>query len=94
MMKFKKILLALVSLILAVILCGCSNKSYIINSNIDDIEKKVNNNESFILYIGSKECHNCTSFTPKLEKVVKEPTNPVLSPVTSQSLPSRYSTKK
>ena len=58
MMKLKKILLALVSLILAVILCGCSSKSYIINSNIDDIEKKVNNNESFILYIGSKECHN------------------------------------
>ena len=72
MMKFKKILLALVSLILAVILCGCSSKSYIINSNIDDIEKKVNNNESFILYIGSKECHNCTSFTPKLEKIVNK----------------------
>lgn len=66
----KKIGIILV-LVFTIILCGCS-KSYIINSSIDDIEKMVDNKESFVLYIGSKDCHNCTNFTPKLEDIINE----------------------
>ncbi len=51
------------------ILSGCG-KSYIIDSSIEDIVKKVNNNESFILYIGSSNCSHCKTFRPKLEKIV------------------------
>ncbi len=67
MKKMKFLLL----LLLPLLLCSCS-KNYIINSTIDDIEKKVENNESFILYIGSSDCSNCASFTPKLKNVVNK----------------------
>lgn len=67
-MKKIKFLLLIISVIF---FSGCA-KSYIIDSSIDDIEKMVDNKESFILYIGSKECHNCTNFKPKLEDVANE----------------------
>lgn len=54
------------------LLCGCQNQSYIKNININGIEEKVKNEDTFILYIGSKTCHNCASFKPKLEKIATE----------------------
>lgn len=67
-MKKLKVIL---SIIFAILLSGCS-KSYIIDTSINNIEKMVNNKESFVLYIGSKDCHNCTNFTPKIEDVANE----------------------
>jgi len=56
---------------MTIIICGCSNASI---KKID--YKKFNNliekQESFILYIGSASCSNCTEFSPKFENVIKE----------------------
>lgn len=65
----KKIVIALLCIF---IFCGCSYKSYIVDSNLDEIKEKVKNKETFILYIGSKNCSHCAEFKPKLEDVANE----------------------
>ena len=64
----KKILIFVLCLVL---LCGCS-KDYITEISIDDLNKKIENKESFILYIGSAKCSHCKDYRPKLNEVVKE----------------------
>ncbi len=54
-----------------ILLSGCG-KSYIINTSLDEVITKVNNKESFILYIGSAKCSHCATYKPKLEKVVNK----------------------
>lgn len=52
--------------------CACSNKSYIIDTSIDEVKTMIENKETFILYIGSAECSHCSSYKPKLEDVTLE----------------------
>lgn len=54
-----------------VLFSGCG-KSYIINSSFEEINNKINNKDSFILYIGSAECSHCEVFKPKLEDIANE----------------------
>ncbi len=37
-----------------------------------DLIKKFDNKETFILYIGSSECSQCKSFSPKFETVITD----------------------
>ena len=53
------------------ITCGCSNIK-IKEINYNEFNDLIKNNESFILYIGSASCHNCTEFSPRFEEVIKE----------------------
>jgi len=50
---------------------GCSNNN-LEEINYNDFKKLMDDKETFILYISSNDCHNCTSFTPKLESVLEE----------------------
>ncbi len=54
------------------IFCGCSYKSFIVDTSLDEIKEKVENKETFILYIGSKDCSHCAEFKPKIEDVANE----------------------
>ena len=68
----KKTILKLSIVIIGLLfLVGCSNKN-LEEINYNTFKSLMDNNETFILYISSTECHNCVEFTPKFEKVLKE----------------------
>ena len=39
---------------------------------LNKLKDKMNNKDTFILYIGNKNCHNCTSYEPVLKKVLND----------------------
>lgn len=63
----KKILTAILVLLLVV---GCSKKTY---TQIDyaKLMEKINNEESFVLFIGADTCTACQTLKPKLNKVIE-----------------------
>jgi predicted bacteriocin transport accessory protein len=40
--------------------------------SFDELKIKMNNNETFVIYIGSNECSACAVFSPKLDKVINK----------------------
>ena len=66
------------------ILSGCSHttsthtiqkdlsKNQIIEINYDDVLKKINQKEDFVLYIGRPDCKDCQEFEPYLKKYLKK----------------------
>ena len=66
------------------ILSGCSHttsthtiqkdlsKDQIIEINYDDVLKKINQKEDFVLYIGRSDCKDCQEFEPYLKKYLKK----------------------
>ena len=66
------------------ILSGCSHttsthtiqkdlsKDQIIEINYDDVLKKINQKEDFVLYIGRPDCKDCQEFEPYLKKYLKK----------------------
>ena len=67
----KKILILIIG-IFALTLTGCSKDKELININYDKLAEKIQNKESFVLYVGSSECSHCADFKPKLEKVINK----------------------
>ena len=66
-----KRMLKLFSLLVVILLfSGCSNN--IKEITYDELEKKLENNESFILEIVQDGCSNCTNFSPKFNDVLAE----------------------
>jgi len=63
----KKVLLVL----LILLLCGCSNKSYK-EISYDELNNKLSNNENFVFVVGQESCHNCVSFKVVMDKIIKE----------------------
>ena len=70
MKKFNK-LFSIISSAIVFLICGCSNVK-VEEISYDKFDSLIKNSESFILYIGSASCHNCTEFGPKFEEVIKE----------------------
>jgi len=72
----KKILIVLLLPVLFVV--GCSNgkeekaKKELQEITFEEYNTKINNEEDFVLYIGSTNCGHCSSFKPKLEEVINE----------------------
>lgn len=66
----KKILVVVA--LLSLILTGCNTKKNLIEINYDELRTKIENKESFVLYVGSSECSHCSDFKPILEKVITE----------------------
>src|SRR5574344_2933518 len=64
----KKFIICLLSLLLT--LTGCSRKTYQ-EIDLNTLESKINNKETFALYIGSSTCSNCASLEPTLNKVIE-----------------------
>ena len=66
----KKILKLFSIVIVLLLLAGCSKG--ITEITYKDLEKSLENKESFILEIVQDGCSNCEEFTPKFEKVLSK----------------------
>lgn len=65
----KKVLLLIICIFS---FCACTSKNYLIDTTLDEVKTKVENKESFVLYIGSADCSHCAQYKPKLEDVALE----------------------
>ena len=68
----RKILYVLTLLTLPILLFGCSKLSYLKQIKYSDLDKMLNNNETFILEIVQDGCSNCEEFTPKFKKIINK----------------------
>lgn len=70
-------------LVLVSFVVGCKDEAKTNNTNgldekvlisvsYDELNEKLENKDTFILEVVQDGCHNCTSFTPKFEKVLDE----------------------
>ena len=66
----KKILIAM--LVTLLVLVGCSTTSVSHEVKLSEIIEKIENKDSFILYIGSSECAACQSFAPTYQEAAAE----------------------
>lgn len=62
----------ILGLIIASFVCGCSSSNNIKEISFNEFNKKIENKETFVLYVGNKGCHNCVNYEPKLKEVLKE----------------------
>ena len=53
------------------ILTGCSKTTYK-EIKLDELTKKIENKDSFVLVIGSETCSACEAFKPTMEQVIKK----------------------
>ena len=60
--------------ILLVLLVGCSKGTYteVVEINYSDFESKINEKESFVLFMWQEGCSHCESFKPTLNDTVKK----------------------
>ena len=67
----KKILVLIIA-IFAFTLTGCSNSDNLKEISYDELATKIQNKDSFVLYVGSSNCSHCADFKPILEKVINK----------------------
>ena len=68
----KKIVIAILSLMMLFILTGCGSKNTTYqNISYDEYTQKVENNETFLLFLWQTGCSHCEAFEPTLNKVIK-----------------------
>lgn len=67
----KKVLMILVLTTVAFIISGCANKTYT-EISYSDLNKMLDDKESFVLFIGSVTCTHCASYKVTLNKVIDE----------------------
>ena len=65
----KKILVIMISIL---VLTGCSLFKSYKEINYSEYKKMLDNNDTFVLYIGSKNCTHCKDFAPTLKKVIRK----------------------
>lgn len=65
----KKILILI--LVPLLLICGCSKKTYT-EISYDDFKQKIDNKESFILFIGAESCAHCATYKPTLNSVINK----------------------
>lgn len=70
----KKILKVLsLMIVFSFILAGCSSSSsHIKEITLNEFKEKINNKDSFVLYVGNEKCTHCVSYKPVLEKVLDD----------------------
>ncbi len=68
----KKILKCIITIfILTIILTGCSSKDdHIIDISFNEFKEKMDNKDTFALYIGNENCSHCLSYLPTLKSVL------------------------
>ena len=54
-----------------IFITGCNNVNTITEINYSDLEKMIDNKESFILEIVQTGCSHCQEFTPRFQAVLK-----------------------
>lgn len=67
----KKNIILVFLILIGLFVVGCSNES-IRKINYKEFNNLIKEQETFILYIGSASCSNCTEFSPKFESVIEE----------------------
>lgn len=65
----KKILI--IFAILLFVLTGCGKTTYE-EIKLDELTKKIENKDSFVLVIGSETCSACETYKPTMEQVIKK----------------------
>lgn len=55
----KKVLILMIVPLL--LICGCSKKTYT-EISYDEFKQKIDNKESFILFIGAESCAHCATY--------------------------------
>lgn len=65
----KKILLLIISIIL---LSGCNKYNEYTQINYEELQKKLDNKDSFVLVVGSSTCSACSKYKTTMEKVIKD----------------------
>ena len=60
------------ALLAVLMLAGCGNNKSYTEISYDDVLQKMEDKETFVLYIGSSECSACVQFKPVLERVIRE----------------------
>ena len=65
MKKFKKFLL----LILLIVFCSSCGKSNFKTISYSELNKKLNNNDTFFFVVVRDGCQHCEKFVPKVENV-------------------------
>jgi len=69
------ILISAIILIAIIVILGFinnDNETYLKEINYIEYAEKVNNNDSFILYVKQTNCKHCQSFTPKFSNVLEK----------------------
>ena len=60
-------------LVLLILLTGCGNKLTTYKEiNYKELENKLDNKESFVLFIGSSTCSHCKAFKTTIDSVIKK----------------------
>ena len=59
-------------LIITIMLCGCSKKEYVKEISFKEFKQKMENKETFPVYVGNDHCGHCKSYRPTLERFAKE----------------------
>lgn len=70
MKKGLKILVSV--LIMCFILSGCSENKNIKSISLNEFKQKIENKETFVVYVGNKDCVHCNNYMPTLKKVLKD----------------------
>lgn len=69
----KALKLIILAFIFSIIVCGCSVKSkYIKDLSFKEFKQKIDNKDSFVLYIGNDHCSHCNKYMPTLKKVLED----------------------
>lgn len=77
-MKHKKIILLLIILIVLMIVIGIfliprnKEESKLISVSVNELETKMNNQETFILVISQTGCSHCQQYLPELDRTLKD----------------------
>lgn len=70
MKKITKYLL--IAFIGVILLSGCSKKNHITDITLNELKNKIENKDTFALYVGNEGCPHCVSYRPVLETVLDE----------------------
>ena len=69
---YKFLSLIIISYVALNCLSGCSKSSNIKEITFKELKQKIENKESFALYVGNKNCSHCEAYKPTLESVLDE----------------------
>lgn len=67
----KKLFILIITLV-CISLTGCGNSKNLIEISYDELAKKIENKDTFVLYVGSSSCSHCAEFRPLLEKIINK----------------------
>ncbi len=65
-------IILLIAIVIFLVYNNNMNKSKLVKINLDKVEEKINNKDTFILCVSSSTCINCERYLPKLEEISRD----------------------